>query len=408
MARELNNRKLDDRMTRINSTNLFGPTQYLVDPSGAQGAFTTIQSALDALNAAGNFGTVYIKPGAYLENLIMYPNQQICGVTAEGRVNQDCPVRITGTHSLIGDGVGNFGATVVQGIAFDAFADTFTITNNGPNGLVFAAKFCQIISAIGSGFIVDKVGAGIFALAVTFECQVDVAVDGFQINGVGCQGLCTLSDVNANNIVANIIGAGAAFHGQRSQLNGSVETIHVGTATSSCVLDWCRLQSNGPTVNFAAAGTVTAKHCAHQTSVGGGNYIAGAAGTYTYGADVLDGASVNIASGITQNLLVTRLGSSLLVMKSIVFADSPYTTVASDQFISVDTSGGAVTVRLPNVPDTGRVYTIKDSTGSAAANNISVTTVGGVVNIDGAATLLMNSNYQAVSVIFDGTAYEVF
>ena len=75
---------------------------------------------------------------------------------------------------------------------------------------------------------------------------------------------------------------------------------------------------------------------------------------------------------------------------------------------AVNTSGGAVTIRLPNAPATGRVYYIKDSNGTAAASNITVTTVGEAVNIDGATSFVMNTAYESISVIFDGSAYEVF
>ena len=80
---------------------------------------------------------------------------------------------------------------------------------------------------------------------------------------------------------------------------------------------------------------------------------------------------------------------------------------ATDFFLSVNT-GTAITVQLPNAPATGRIFTVKDATGTAATNNITVTTVGGVVTIDGATSLVFNQNYGSASFIFDGTSYEVF
>jgi hypothetical protein len=73
----------------------------------------------------------------------------------------------------------------------------------------------------------------------------------------------------------------------------------------------------------------------------------------------------------------------------------------------VDTSA-ARTIQLPDAPTIGRVYVVKDATGTAATFNISVTTVGGVVTIDGAATYTMNVNYQSARFIFNGTSYYVF
>ena len=87
---------------------------------------------------------------------------------------------------------------------------------------------------------------------------------------------------------------------------------------------------------------------------------------------------------------------------------TPYVVLPGDQYISVDTTGGAITIELPNAPVTGRLFVIKDRLGTSAANPITVTTVGGVVLIDGAATYTINTNKESIELIFSGTAYEVF
>ncbi len=101
-------------------------------------------------------------------------------------------------------------------------------------------------------------------------------------------------------------------------------------------------------------------------------------------------------------------GGSALTITSVNNAASPYTVLVGDQFLAVDTSGGAVSILLPNAPTTGRVIYVKDSTGTAAASNITVTTVGGAVNIDGATTFVMNTARESINVVFDSVAYEVF
>jgi len=87
---------------------------------------------------------------------------------------------------------------------------------------------------------------------------------------------------------------------------------------------------------------------------------------------------------------------------------SPYVVLSTDYFLSVDTSALAITIQLPNAPTTNRTFVIKDRTGNAVANNISVTTVGGIVLIDAAATYTINAAYNSIQVVFDGTKYEVF
>ena len=89
-------------------------------------------------------------------------------------------------------------------------------------------------------------------------------------------------------------------------------------------------------------------------------------------------------------------------------ASSPYTVLSTDYYISADVTGGVITVKLPNAPSTGRTFVIKDKVGLSATSNITITTVGGTVTIDGSTSFVMNSAYEAVSVLFDGSNYEVF
>lgn len=114
---------------------------------------------------------------------------------------------------------------------------------------------------------------------------------------------------------------------------------------------------------------------------------------------------LGVVTGVT-GLTVT--GSTTLngaqIVKLTAPGAYPYNVLTTDYVVEVDTSV-ARTIRLPNAPATGQVFIIKDVVGSAAANNISLTTVGGAVLIDGAATQTLNVNYGSVTVFFSGTAY---
>ena len=137
------------------------------------------------------------------------------------------------------------------------------------------------------------------------------------------------------------------------------------------------------------------------------------------GGTTATGALQNVSGLGTANQVLTSngagtlptwqsTGASLLAITNVNHAASPYTVLSSDEYIAVDTSGGIVTLLLPNAPATGRVIFIKDKTGTSATSNISVTTVGGAVTIDGQTTYTMNINYFSLNVIFDGVGYEVF
>lgn len=89
-------------------------------------------------------------------------------------------------------------------------------------------------------------------------------------------------------------------------------------------------------------------------------------------------------------------------------AASPYTVLSTDYYIACLTSTGLITIKLPNAPAAKRLFVIKDHDGSASASNISVTTVGGAVTIDGMTTYPIASNYGAINLLFNGTSYEVY
>lgn len=64
---------------------------------------------------------------------------------------------------------------------------------------------------------------------------------------------------------------------------------------------------------------------------------------------------------------------------------------------------GRVTVTLPTTEvSLVRVYTIKDESGAAGTNNITVATEGAEI-IEGSATHVINVNYESKSYYSDGT-----
>jgi hypothetical protein len=74
----------------------------------------------------------------------------------------------------------------------------------------------------------------------------------------------------------------------------------------------------------------------------------------------------------------------------------------------VNTASTANTINLPNAPKTNEIFVVKDRTGNASTNNITVTTPGGAVLFDGSTSFVIDSNYGSIQVIFNGTNYEVY
>jgi hypothetical protein len=78
-----------------------------------------------------------------------------------------------------------------------------------------------------------------------------------------------------------------------------------------------------------------------------------------------------------------------------------YTLQQGDHLIHVIHTAAAAIMLATNQVVKGRTVTIKDATGDAAINNITLTTQGSEL-IDGQATYVINTNYEAVTLYSDG------
>ncbi len=80
-----------------------------------------------------------------------------------------------------------------------------------------------------------------------------------------------------------------------------------------------------------------------------------------------------------------------------------YTTTDNDLYIAVtDTSSARTVTLLSATVAEGRTITIKDESGLAGTNSITIATEGSET-IDGSATLVISSNYGVARLISDGT-----
>lgn len=105
------------------------------------------------------------------------------------------------------------------------------------------------------------------------------------------------------------------------------------------------------------------------------------------------------------------LTASIVSVPFVVYTDvsvSPYVVLSTDLYVSVDCSLIPITIQLPDAPALYQRWVIKDRTGNASINNITVTTVTGAVLIDGNATFVINTDYEAINVVWNGTTYEVY
>lgn len=216
-----------------------------------------------------------------------------------------------------------------------------------------------------SGRYISNSGGGGFIQTLTSNAGGPVPPTAGNINVVGGNNITGTGNPGLRTITFNVTGT-------------TNHALQIGNATGS--LTSLAVAGNGQIpIGSAGADPVIA------------NLTAGAGITITNGA-----GTITIASSGTTNLTYTNVNTT------------PYVVLPTDEYLGVDSSGAPITIQLPNAPAVGRVFTIKDRTGSANVNNITVTTVGGIVNIDGAASYTMNTQYAAINVLFDGATYQIW
>lgn len=112
----------------------------------------------------------------------------------------------------------------------------------------------------------------------------------------------------------------------------------------------------------------------------------------------------NQLTNVFQQTTLSAITSTNPPETVITVANSPYTPLATDTFLMVDTTGGAIEIDLTAAAARNGVsLVIKDYKGNAAVNNITIKPVGGGApeTIDGftnAAPLKINTNFDGVNL----------
>jgi hypothetical protein len=121
----------------------------------------------------------------------------------------------------------------------------------------------------------------------------------------------------------------------------------------------------------------------------------------TNGTSYITGGNVGI--GTTNPHSSLHVAGSLA--RAIVSKSGAYTATASDSVMEVNAGSGAVTITVPTAAGiAGRLYTIKKT--DASANAVTVAATGGQT-FDGSATISLSTQNQHVTVISNGTNWDL-
>lgn len=117
------------------------------------------------------------------------------------------------------------------------------------------------------------------------------------------------------------------------------------------------------------------------------------------------GITITPASGTGANS-VTITANGLALEPVRIATTTPDTVTVNDSIVSYQLAApGLVAVALP-AGITGTVYYLKDGTGDASTNPITITP-NGVETIDDSATATINTNYGALTLVYTGAKWEI-
>jgi len=133
-------------MPRTNSVNFSGLEKYVVDPSDANGAYSTIQSAVDAASLAGG-GCVYVQKGTYTETVTCKDLVKIAALGVDG---QSQNVKVIGQILL--DTTAAAIKCSIQGLYVESAAATPAVSIIGANGATVDFAGCSFNAVSGAAY----------------------------------------------------------------------------------------------------------------------------------------------------------------------------------------------------------------------------------------------------------------
>lgn len=320
------------------------------------------------LTLASTLGRIIASSGIAAANAITLTASNAAGGFALTSGTGGVTLTNTGALSLAGSGASNI--TIATG-DFSIIDTASSIILNAGEAV---ADAIQLTTSNAAGGITASIGTGGFNATTTGAIALDSATAS-HLKVTGAADLTLQSTAGAVNVISGEANADSI----NVTSAGGMNVVATGAAAKDIIIT----NTNG-SMTLTAGESVT--DAMNITASGAASRVNITAGT----------GSIKFASGW------------VVPVTTVLNAASPYTVLGTDYFISVDTSGGAVTVTLPAATAlAGRTFVIRDTGGAAAASNITIN--GGGTNLVGggaaAATKVISAAYAGATVYSNGTTW---
>jgi|SRR6267378_441036 len=219
------------------------------------------------------------------------------------------------------------------------------------------------------------------------------------VMGITTVGTAALHQINILGIQATTSQIGVTALSSNAQAIAGTDIINAVTPASLAAKLGTQTQFGIP-IGGGSAGTIS-----WTADPSNGQLLIGSIGLTPVLNTLTAGAGIGISNG-AGTITISNTGGSAFTYTNV--NTSPYVVLPADQYLGVDCSVAPITLRFPNAPATGTIFVVKDFGGFAATNTITLTSVGGAIGFDGALSYTIILNYKAVSLLFDGTNYQVF
>jgi hypothetical protein len=354
-----------------NSTDLFGPSPFIVNSTPGLGSYTTIQAAVTAAAATG--GTVYIQEGTYTENITFPANVAVVGAGTGDLFN----VIIIGNHTFSSNGMLSFQYVKLQ--PSSSASPVFLINpSSGASAVDFSNSDIDSTSSSVLCFSVLSTGSATASLhlfntsvtssinAITVGNQSTVSVDVCNISGQTTAVNLTSSSSVFNSTYTSYIATDSIFLFSANGRVGSICDIFNSSASTY----FARATGAFGTLGYSYSTVLNAKlvdpqitqdiydTTPNQTPGTNGQLLIGSTGAAPVLSTLTAGIGIAITNGAGSITVGTSGGTAL--SWSLITANRTLTT--NSGFI---VTSGSLTLALPTVSNVGDVIVVLLDTGTS-------------------------------------------